>query len=317
MNYKITELEQDQRFDRFLRKYLKQNEEIKLWEIYKMIRKWIIKVNNTKKKDDYRLKKDDIVNLPDDIFKEQTKEEKLSSYPFEKINKMVIYEDENYIFFNKPAWVTIHEWNKHMKDLTMNSFLEKYVKENNIKHSSTFSPAFCFRLDKDTSWVLVAWKNYDSLKHLNELIRKHKTNKKYLAITAWKAENIEIEIPLKKIYDKKFDKAKVIPSENGDYAKTFIKKLKIKKDKYLGDISLVEAKPLTWRMHQIRVHLSEKKLPILWDLMYTEPVINRLAKKHYNILRQLLHSWEYSFEYKWKIYNVKADIPEDFKNLFE
>jgi len=317
MDYNITELEQNQRFDRFIRKFFKDNNEIRLWEIYKMIRKWIIKINNKKQKDNYRLQKDDIVNLPDNMIKRNEKEENLSKFPFEKIKEMIIYEDENYIFFNKPAWITVHEWNKHMEDLTMNSFLQKYVKETWIKNSTTFSPAFCFRLDKDTSWILIAWKNYNSLKYLNELIRKHQTEKIYLAIVVWNGKNIDIEFPLEKIFDKKFGKAKVVVSENWDYAKTLIKKLKTKKDPYLGNISLIQAQILTWKMHQIRVHLSKKKLPIIWDLMYGNAIINRLASKNYNIKRQLLHSFKYSFEYKWKIYNIKAPIPEDFNKLFE
>lgn len=319
MEYKISEMEEDQRYDRFLRKYFKQYPTIKLSDIYHMIRKWLIKVNWKKRKDNYRLLLNDNVYIPDDILEKlnKTKEWKLASFPIEKIKDMIIFEDENYIIFNKPAWITIHEWNKHMEDLTMNSFLEKYVKYMWYNTSDTFKPAFCFRLDKDTSWILIAWKNYNSLKYLNELIKKHKTDKIYLAIVKWQAKNMEIELPLEKIFDKKFWKAKVVVSENGQYAKTFIKKLKIKKDKYLGFISLVQAQLLTWRMHQIRVHLSEKKIPIIWDLMYWDPTINRLANKHYKITRQLLHSWKYSFEYKWKIYNVKAPIPKDFTKLFE
>jgi len=317
MDFKITELEKDQRFDRFLRKYLKNNTEIKLWEIYKMIRKWIIKVNNKKNKDDYRLKEDDIINLPESIIINEAKDDKLSKFPLEKIKEMILYEDQNYIFFNKPVWITIHWWNKHMGDLTMNSFLEKYIEETWIKQSSTFSPAFCFRLDKDTSWILIAWKNYDSLKHLNNLIKEHKTDKIYIAVVEWKAKNMAIELPLEKIFDKENGRSKVIVSENWNYAKTFIKMLETKKDKYLGHISLVQAKLLTWRMHQIRVHLSENKLPIIWDFMYGIKIVNKLALKHYNITRQLLHSWKYSFEYKWKKYSIKASIPEDFTKLFK
>jgi len=317
MDFKITELEKDQRFDRFLRKYLKNNTEIKLWEIYKMIRKWIIKVNNKKHKDDYRLKEDDIINLPDSIIINETKDDKLSKFPLEKIKEMIVYEDENYIFFNKPAWITIHWWEKHTGDLTMNSFLEKYIEETWIKQSSTFSPAFCFRLDKYTSWVLIAWKNYDSLKYLNNLIKDHKTDKLYIAVVQWKAKNINIELPLEKIFSKENGKSKVIISENWKYAKTLVKVLKSKNNQYLWDISLVQVQLLTWRMHQIRVHLRHKKHPIIWDLMYGNNTINKLALKHYNTKRQLLHSRQYSFEYKWKKYSIKTAIPEDFNKLFK
>ncbi len=318
MDYKITELEQEQRFDRFLRKFFKKYPSIKLWQIYAFIRKWIIKVNNKKQKDNYRLQQNDVINIPDEIINElnQTKEWKLANFPLEQIKNMIIFEDENYIVFNKPAWVAMHEWNKHMEDLTMNSFLEKYVKETWINTSSTFKPAFCFRLDKDTSWVLIAWKNYDSLKYLNELIRKHIPEKKYLAITKWITKNKHIILPLEKIFDKKFWRAKVIVSEDWQHAESIVKTLKTKKDEFLGNISLAEITLLTWRMHQIRVHLAHNKWPIIWDLMYWDPTINRLAKKYYQITRQLLHSWKYSFKYKDKNYNFEAPIPEDFKKLF-
>ena len=317
MEIKITDLEKDQRFDRFLRKFFKKYPSVKLWEIYARIRKWIIKINWTKKKDNYRVQLNDIVQIPDEIINQldQTKEWKLANFPWEEIEKMILYEDENFIFFNKPAWVAMHEWNKHMDDLTMNNFLEKYVKEKNIKTSQTFKPAFCFRLDKDTSGVLVAWKNYEALRWLNEAIRKHIPEKKYLAITKWKIKAKHINLPLKKVFDKKFWKAKVIVTEDGDHAESIVKPLKTIQDPFLWNISLAQIQILTWRMHQIRVHLSHHKRPIIWDLMYWDPVINRLAKKHYQITRQLLHSWQYGFTYKWKKYHVEAPIPEDFEKL--
>ncbi len=314
MDIKITELEQDQRFDRFLRKFFKKYPSVKLGEIYARIRKWIIKINWSKKKDNYRIQLNDIVQIPDNIINEldQTKEGKLANFPLEKIKGMILYEDDNFIFFNKPAWVAMHEWNKHMDDLTMNNFLEKYVKETWIKTSQTFKPAFCFRLDKDTSWIVIAWKNYDSLRWLNDAIRKHIPEKKYLAITKWRIKNKHINLPLKKVFDKKFWKAKVIVTEDWDHAESIVKPLKIISDPHLGNISLAEIQIFTWRMHQIRVHLAHHKRPIIWDLMYWDPVINRLAKKYYKITRQLLHSWKYSFEYNWKKYNIQAPIPEDF-----
>lgn len=318
MDYKITEFEKDQRFDRFLRKILKENENISLWQIYKFIRKWQIKINQKKSTDSYRLQENDIVNIPDFIMEqtEQNKQDKLSAMPLETIQKMIIFEDENFIFFNKPAWVTIHEWNKHMKDLTMNSFLEKYVKETKIQESSTFSPAFCFRLDKDTSWILIAAKTYQSLKILNEMIRNRETNKTYIAISAWFWKNCIIDKKLEKVYDREFGKSKVIVSETWQKAESQIEILQEKKDENLWDISAIKVKLMSWRMHQIRVHLSWKKLPIIGDLMYWNPVINRLANKHHHISRQLLHSWKYSFDYDWKKYEVQAWIPEDFKKLF-
>jgi len=319
MDYKITEFEENQRYDRFLRKFFKKFPDIKLSDIYHSIRKWRIKVNWKKQKDNYRLVLWDIVCIPDKIIEEleQTKAWKLAKFPLQKIKDMIIYEDDNYIFFNKPAWITIHEWNNHMDDLTMNSFLDKYVNETWIWVSSTFKPSFCFRLDKDTSGVLIAWKTYDALKYLNELIRLHKTDKIYLAIVKGIAKNKTIDLPLEKVFDRDFWKSKVIVSQNGDQATSIVKNLKTKKDLNLWNISLVEVKLLTGRMHQIRVHLSYNKWPILGDLMYADAVINRLAKKYYNITRQLLHSWKYSFKYNWKKYSVQAPVPTEFNEIIK
>ena len=68
-------------------------------------------------------------------------------------------------------------------------------------------------------------------------------------------------------------------------------------------------------MHQIRVHLAYYKHSIIWDLMYADPIINRLSKKCYKITRQLLHCHKYSFEHKNKKYNLISKIPNEFINL--
>lgn len=85
----------------------------------------------------------------------------------------------------------------------MNDYLEKYLnykegkdekdeKGEKGKHinsstpqrtnSQTFKPSYGFRLDKDTSGVLIAAKNYEALQYINKIIRDRKINKKYLTI---------------------------------------------------------------------------------------------------------------------------------------
>ena len=61
----------DQRFDRFLRKYFKAQPEISLTDIFSWIRKWAIKVNNRKRKQDYRVQEKDIITRDDDISTEK------------------------------------------------------------------------------------------------------------------------------------------------------------------------------------------------------------------------------------------------------
>jgi 23S rRNA-/tRNA-specific pseudouridylate synthase len=66
-------------------------------------------------------------------------------------------------------------------------------------------------------------------------------------------------------------------------------------DDTLGDITLLKITIETGRMHQIRVHLAHIGFPVLGDIMYGSPVLNRIAHKKHKINRQLLHASEYSF----------------------
>lgn len=329
MQIKIQENEADQRFDRFLRKYFKAHSEIKLWDIYSWIRKWVIKVNWRKFPEEKKLQIGDEItfDIPKDIENNPlsnmlSKEEKKENIDINKIKPQILYEDQNRIFWNKPVWLVVHPWNKHTDDLTLNEFLDAYIdsKEENIK-SATFKPAFCFRLDKDTSWIIIAAKNYDWLKYLNELIRLRKTDKTYLTIVKWiPPKSKVIDAPLFRGFNKKFGKAETIVNHD-EWLKsvTEIKLLKTFKDKNIWDISLVEAKILTWRMHQIRVHMTHIWHPIIWDLMYWDAALNRLANKHYKVTRQLLHSHTYSFFdiFTKKNIRVSSPIPQDFKAFFD
>jgi 23S rRNA pseudouridine955/2504/2580 synthase len=114
------------------------------------------------------------------------------------IRKLIIYEDGNWIFWNKPAGVVIHPSTHHYKDVCMNDYLEQYLKFEDDGNSETFKPSYCYRLDKDTSGILIAAKNYESLKHLNELIRTRdpRIEKYYLAIVTGKPKDQTIDVPL-------------------------------------------------------------------------------------------------------------------------
>jgi len=75
---------------------------------------------------------------------------------------------------------------KHTEDITMNQLLEYKSNLDNqnkekLEAHKTFKPAFAFRLDKDTTGVLISAKNYPALQYINELIRDHNIRKIYLA----------------------------------------------------------------------------------------------------------------------------------------
>lgn len=323
----------DQRFDRFMRKYCKTYPEVKLSDIYSWIRKGEIKLNGKKVKEEYRVKVwDKIVFMEDHLWKKDLralmspKDKKLKKLEIDDIKKMIIHEDKNRIVFDKPAWIILHPSDKHRNDLCMNDYLEKYVEMtiwSTLKWEwsiETFKPSFGYRLDKDTSWVLIAAKNYSALQYINEIIRDRQIEKKYLTIVVGDfPEYMIIDKSLEKVYDKKFDRSHMVVDKSWLTAKTECRNKKTIYHPELWLLSLLEVKIDTWRMHQIRIHLSSEWYPILWDIIYGNPAINRKLYKNININRQLLHCRKYSFVNIWenKRKEFTAGIPIDFEKIIE
>ncbi len=333
MEIVIDQTNADQRFDRFMRKYCKTYPEVKLGDIYSRIRKWEIKLNGKKVKEEYRVKVwDKIVFMEDHLWKKDLralmspKDKKIKKLEVDDIKKMIIHEDKNRIVFDKPAWIILHPSDKHWNDLCMNDYLERYVEMtiwSTLKSEwsiETFKPSFGYRLDKDTSWVLIAAKNYAALQYINEIIRDRQIEKKYLTIVVGDfPEYMIIDKSLEKVYDKKFDRSHMVVEKSWLTAKTECRNKKTIYHPELWLLSLLEVKIDTWRMHQIRIHLSSEWYPILGDIIYGNPAINRKLYKNININRQLLHCRKYSFVNIWenKRKEFTAGIPTDFEKIIE
>ena len=297
----VDENSSNQRFDRFLRKYCKNYPTTKLTDIYR-IQVW------------------DQISFSSDLFwkKEHIswlsfKQKQMKKLTKEDILPRILYEDAERVAFNKPAWVVAHESNKHRKDLSMNDYLACYTKEY---ENGTFKPAFGYRLDKDTSWVLIAAKTYEALQYFNQIIRDREINKEYLTIVTWNTpDHLIIDKPIEKSYNSHFDRAQMnIAKFWWLESKTEIFTVKTFYHHDLGQISLLRVKLHTGRMHQIRIHVASEWFPIVWDLIYWNAAINRKCNKLLHIQRQLLHCYRYGFSDKDKnLINVYAPIPEDFE----
>ena len=177
--------------------------------------------------------------------------------------KQVIYEDENVVVINKPAGILTHAKGGLVDEFTVADFIASKHKAGSQQLSER--SGIVHRLDRGTSGVLIAAKNPAAQGFLQKQFQDRKTHKTYLALTekAPKIEAARIDLPIGR-NAKRPSEFRVDPS--GKPAITDYKTLEI-----FGDGSaLVELKPLTGRTHQLRVHLSHIKAPIIGDVVYNK-----------------------------------------------
>lgn len=223
---------------------------------------------------------------------------------------VVLYEDDRLLVVDKPACVLSHPTDK----VARNSVTEILKSQR-----PGFEPRLAHRLDRETSGVLALTKDAEAARLLQEQFERRDTAKEYLALVrgrpAW-GETV-VDLPLAKAEGGVKVRQEV--ADDGAPAATELRVLSSSEE-----AALVLCRPLTGRLHQIRVHLAHLGHPILGDLLYgPDPSLylkavageitdaDRLSS---GALRQMLHAARLSFYHPAdsRPLTVCAPLPPDF-----
>lgn len=238
------------------------------------------------------------------------------------MNIEIIDETENYWIINKPAHLSVHPGAGDQKTFT-DIWTEKFPKWANISWPFFDRPGIIHRLDKDTTGVMLVAKNLSALNEMQTIFSERKIHKIYRALVVGDCDEKTFIVEAGIARDKGDRKRQAtalleLPWEdNYKTAKTTFKLINTYTvKKYI--LSEFECFPETGRMHQIRVHLKLKNLPLAGDNKYSNK-LSRYFNKDFNITRQMLHAYKIDFIDPWQNKNVEytAQLPEDYLNLLD
>ena len=168
------------------------------------------------------------------------------------------------------------------------------------------------RLDRDTSGLLLVARRASTLRSLHGLLRSNGVDKRYLCLVSgrWPAHLKRVDAPLEKFALPSGERRVKVAATGRQSLTTFRVVTR------WPSMTLVEAKPVTGRTHQIRVHCQHAGFPILGDAKYADDAADRLAEK-LRLKRLFLHAASLSFRLEEQNYSLQAALPSELQRLID
>ncbi len=284
-----------------------------------------VKVNDQPVKSSFKL-------TPGDLIEITLPQLPSGEIPPEDIPLNIIHEDDDIIVINKPADMIVHPARGNIHGTIANALAfhlasakaEEDEEDRDVKFPNAlgeFRPGIVHRLDRNTTGVMILAKNDVAQWKIAKQFHDRQVEKSYLAIVHGTPDltRDRVNAPLG-IHPKIRERYSIRP-ETGKEAITFYEVL----ESFRG-FSLLKLSPKTGRTHQIRVHLSYIKHPVVADDMYggkpvypwqlknaepapEDPIISRCA----------LHAWTIAFTHPTTKRTVRfeAPLPDDMANLLD
>ncbi|MBR1457661.1 MAG: RluA family pseudouridine synthase [Oscillospiraceae bacterium] len=278
-----------QRLDRFVGKAVPLLPESLLQKYIRLKR---IKLNGKGAKRDTRLAEGDVLQLyiNDEFFEKPREDNAWLKVGTPRLH--VVYEDENLLLADKRPGVLCHSagvWDYN----TLIAHIQAYLAQKGEwrpREENAFAPALCNRIDRNTGGIVIAAKNAETLRILNEKIREREIEKYYLCVVQGRPKPPEgrLENYLFKDAQKNRVFVKNAPEPGARTAVTEYRLLRS-----AGGLSLGECRLLTGRTHQIRAQMAHAGWPLLGDGKYGSERFN----KGYEEKGQALYSYKLVFSF--------------------
>ena len=260
--------------------------------MYKYIRLKRIKLNGKRCEISTRLKEGDKVDMyiNDEFF-----EQRFDKYDFmhASTNLTVIYEDENIMLLDKKVGLLSHPDEREYND-TLLTRIKRYLYEKGEYDPDTensFVPSLVNRIDRNTGGIVIAAKNAESLRTLNEKMKLRELHKYYLCVTVGTPKEKSAILGGYLVKDEKSNTV-TVSKKASEGAKSIKTKYRVLES--IDGLSLVEIELLTGRTHQIRAHMASIGCPLLGDGKYGR---NRDNKKFGGYKKQMLYSYKLKFDF--------------------
>ncbi len=243
----------------------------------------------------------------------------------ESIPLDILYEDDDLLIVNKPAGMSVHAGAGNSRGTLVNALLGRGQDlSRGGSQADALRPGIVHRLDKQTSGLIIIAKNDYSHAKLAESFRTRAVRKTYIALVEGQLENRtgKIELPIgrdpvhrtrMKTFAQQSSQHHRNPSGRMREARTEWRKLA-----ELAPATLLEVQLHTGRTHQIRVHFSAVKHPLVGDSLYgAAPKLN-VGNTELPVLgRQFLHAAKLGFPHprtgQW--IEARAPLPQDLRDF--
>ena len=287
--FTIRDNDAGQRLDRFVGKAVPLLPESLLQKYIRLKR---VKLNGKGARRDTRLSKGDVLQLyiNDEFFEKPREENSWLKVGTPRLS--IVYEDENLLLLDKKPGVLCHSagvWDYNTLIANVQAYMAQKG-EWRPKEENSFAPALCNRIDRNTGGIVIAAKNAEALRILNDKIRDREIEKYYLCAVRGRPKPSEGKLENVLFKDAKKNQVfvKDRPEPGAKTAVTYYKVLKSK-----GPLSLVECRLGTGRTHQIRVQMANKGWPLVGDGKYGSERFN----KDYDEKGQALYSYKLRFDF--------------------